>query len=160
MLGLIPTPWHGTERKLNDEGRNGQAAKDERESRIQHRVGIWNVKWLMQLLNPQQEHAVPGATARLSAYLYGGADSEAGRTGMAVKFLTTGDGTHGCWISVTVNRTSRGEITDTLSYQVRQQFGVFWSKFKKKTNYISKRLCSMFKMNNSERVFCLSGCLF
>lgn len=32
----------------------------------------------MQLLNPQQEHAQPGATTRLSAYLYGGADSEAG----------------------------------------------------------------------------------
>lgn len=35
----------------------------------------------MQLLNPQQEHAQPGATTRLSAYLYGGADSEAGGDG-------------------------------------------------------------------------------
>lgn len=51
----------------------------------------------MQLLNPQQEHAQPGATTRLSAYLYGGADSEAGGggTGMSVKFLMVGDGTHG-----------------------------------------------------------------
>lgn len=59
--------------------------KREKESWIQHGVGIRNVKWLMQLLNPQQEHAQPGATTRLSAYLYGGADSEAGWTGMAVK---------------------------------------------------------------------------
>lgn len=55
--------------------------KREKESWIQHGVGIRNVKWLMQLLNPQQEHAQPGATTRLSAYLYGGADSEAGWTG-------------------------------------------------------------------------------
>lgn len=45
----------------------------------------------MQLLNPQQEHALPRATTRLSAYLYGGASSEVdGWTGMVA------DETHGC----------------------------------------------------------------
>ena len=32
----------------------------------------------MQLLNPQQEHALPRATTRLSAYLYGGAELRGG----------------------------------------------------------------------------------
>lgn len=51
----------------------------------------------MQLLNPQQEHALPGAMTRLSAYLYGGGpNSQAGFTGMVAEFLTMGDRTHGC----------------------------------------------------------------
>lgn len=42
----------------------------------------------MQLLNPQQEHALPRATTRLSAYLYGGAElKRSGRAGVAAERL-------------------------------------------------------------------------
>lgn len=50
----------------------------------------------MQLLNPQQEHALPRAMTRLSAYLWGGLTQRLRWTGTVAEFLTTGDETHGC----------------------------------------------------------------
>ena len=52
----------------------------------------------MQLLNPQQEHALPEAMTRLSAYLYwgGGGSSDVGVNWMGARVLEVGDGVRGC----------------------------------------------------------------